>query len=730
MSQSAILSNTLNNNNRSLGTRATNIANGSAVAAFRVDGQFISQNSTGLGGGSKYIERKDFITKGDFVQTGNEKDLAIGGQGFFVVRLQNGEIAYTANGSFRQGADGKLYLLDGSEVLFWKFDASGKPPANTSTTSSLTSLSLQGITSKAVPTTVVELRANLQSSFNPLEGPGGAINLASKNVTSAVGVTDVIAPGDTNAGALHLGDQFTLTPSSPGTTITFEYGGVAVSQKISATNVIYGQSKADGAFTIAAANAAHTGTNLVEGDGLTIQISGGTAFTFTASTLAGASGQQKFNSLSSLADAINSTGVLRARIGNNNTDPRLYISADDANKSITFTNTAGGTLVQNLGLDNVKAENTANVYRFATIQEMQQKISAAPGLAASLASGVLDFDAASALSTLKLGGSAQNIRTAYRAYANPTITTLPVGAGQNWNGARAVSIACNNHGLQAGDFVRITGAANFTPSGGAVVANSFTNGIFQVLATGVDGDSFVISTGADLDAANLANPVANGPLFNGGPNLDSLVNGFQWQKIDGHSLSGTTAGAANTDVAANVNVNGAAANLVTFTAAANSPNLALQIGDVVEITNSTAVKDGLYRVTNVAAPAFTVQCLLADLTPGGAALAAGGNIADGAAIFTKVAAVGNNQNIDTLPIQTLVGQSKVIINVNTANTNYAVGDIIAFRNMVANTAVFDGITITKDTYYTIVNVAAGQITIDLGANAGVGTAGEIGRAHV
>jgi flagellar basal-body rod protein FlgG len=50
---------------------------------------------------------------GSVVQTGNQTDLAIQGDGFFQVQMDGGQIAYTRDGSFKRDASGQLVTSDG-----------------------------------------------------------------------------------------------------------------------------------------------------------------------------------------------------------------------------------------------------------------------------------------------------------------------------------------------------------------------------------------------------------------------------------------------------------------------------------------------------------------------------------------------------------------------------------------------------------------------------------------
>lgn len=56
-------------------------------------------------------------TPGSMIQTGNETDLALEGQGFFEITLPDGTAAYTRDGSFRKSQDGTLVTADGYPLV-------------------------------------------------------------------------------------------------------------------------------------------------------------------------------------------------------------------------------------------------------------------------------------------------------------------------------------------------------------------------------------------------------------------------------------------------------------------------------------------------------------------------------------------------------------------------------------------------------------------------------------
>jgi flagellar basal-body rod protein FlgG len=66
-----------------------------------------------IGLGTKPVATEMIFTQGDFASTNRALDLVIEGQGFFQVRLANGQLAYTRNGNFQLNREGTLVTSDG-----------------------------------------------------------------------------------------------------------------------------------------------------------------------------------------------------------------------------------------------------------------------------------------------------------------------------------------------------------------------------------------------------------------------------------------------------------------------------------------------------------------------------------------------------------------------------------------------------------------------------------------
>jgi flagellar basal-body rod protein FlgG len=74
--------------------------------------------ATGLqiGLGTRTVASEIIQQQGDFVQTGNPLDLSIKGNGFFQIRMPNGEVAYTRSGNFHTDSTGALVTADGDPL--------------------------------------------------------------------------------------------------------------------------------------------------------------------------------------------------------------------------------------------------------------------------------------------------------------------------------------------------------------------------------------------------------------------------------------------------------------------------------------------------------------------------------------------------------------------------------------------------------------------------------------
>ena len=69
-----------------------------------------------LGTGVRPVATERIHTQGNLQQTGNSKDVAINGEGFFQILLPDGTTAYTRDGSFQSDSNGQLVTSSGYVV--------------------------------------------------------------------------------------------------------------------------------------------------------------------------------------------------------------------------------------------------------------------------------------------------------------------------------------------------------------------------------------------------------------------------------------------------------------------------------------------------------------------------------------------------------------------------------------------------------------------------------------
>lgn len=148
-----------------------------------------------IGTGVKPVATERIFTQGNLQQTGNAKDVAIQGNGFFQVLMPDGTTAYSRDGSFQADANGELVTSSGYAVQ----------PAITipADTQSLT-IARDGTVSitqpgSATPVTVGTLQ--LAMFINPAGLQSLGENLYSE--TAASGTPSSNAPGSNGAGLLN-----------------------------------------------------------------------------------------------------------------------------------------------------------------------------------------------------------------------------------------------------------------------------------------------------------------------------------------------------------------------------------------------------------------------------------------------------------------------------------------------------------------------------------------------
>lgn len=166
----------LNAQSQSMSVIANNISNVSTVgfkASRTAFSTLVTQTvaATGFSTGGVKAESLNFNdVQGLLQQTTSSTDLAVSGNGFFVVNsdpepsVTSGQFMFTRAGQFVPNEDGDLANTSGMFLQGWPIDASGEIPSNRTDLSVLETVNIRGLAGSAEATSEIELSANLQTT--------------------------------------------------------------------------------------------------------------------------------------------------------------------------------------------------------------------------------------------------------------------------------------------------------------------------------------------------------------------------------------------------------------------------------------------------------------------------------------------------------------------------------------------------------------------------------------
>ncbi len=251
----------LNTQGQKIGIISDNIANVNTVGYKKAQAQFQSLvvNASSVTsfspGGVRATTRYNIDQQGQLASTSAPTDIAISGQGLFVVTALSdgsGQTLFTRAGSFRQDEGGNFINSQGFFLQAWPLDREGRLPGevgNTNTTSfsnveSLQTVNVESVVGTAEATENVEIGLNLDADEAIFAGEGATILMdAFAPNNFEIGAEDIIAPDETSATVpppslglsttnnIARGDQFTVSTGS-GFSYDYLYGGFTVSRDI------------------------------------------------------------------------------------------------------------------------------------------------------------------------------------------------------------------------------------------------------------------------------------------------------------------------------------------------------------------------------------------------------------------------------------------------------------------------------------------------------------------
>ncbi len=150
-----------------------------------------------LGTGVRPVATERIFTQGNLQQTGNDKDVAIQGSGFFQVLLPDGTTAYTRDGSFQSDNQGQLVTSSGYVI---------QPAITIPANAQSITIGRDGTVSVTQAGSVAPVQVGslqLATFINPagLEAKGENLYVE----TAASGTANTNTPGSNGAGLLNQG---------------------------------------------------------------------------------------------------------------------------------------------------------------------------------------------------------------------------------------------------------------------------------------------------------------------------------------------------------------------------------------------------------------------------------------------------------------------------------------------------------------------------------------------
>jgi flagellar hook protein FlgE len=176
-------------NSSALAVISDNIANVNTVGYKRSGVDFSAlvnaqnANTTYNAGGVLPLVRQQVSLQGSLEQSRSTTDLAISGDGFFIVSTSNqqlsngGSVLFSRAGSFTIDADGYMVNAQGLFLQGWPVGADGSITSSPTSLSAIEPVNISGVGGLAEPTENVSLNANLNSGQTDYAGAQGVYDV-------------------------------------------------------------------------------------------------------------------------------------------------------------------------------------------------------------------------------------------------------------------------------------------------------------------------------------------------------------------------------------------------------------------------------------------------------------------------------------------------------------------------------------------------------------------------
>ena len=435
----------------------------------------------GLGATVQSIQAN--FAAGTIQPTGKQTDMAINGNGFFVVQTPTQQL-YTRDGAFTLNSSNQLVTNTGAFVQGYGVDANG-----TVQRGSLTHLSIPlGATQVAQATTTATMQGNLDGSGTPATG---ASILLSQDLTTVGGAA---APSGTTLLTQLASSATPNTPSfTSGQTITLQ--GTAGGRSLpAATFTVTGTSTAQDLMTFFQQNMGiNTGVTATPPPGVTMEA--GTAANTAHFVITGNTGSQ--NALEIAGAALTTSAGTSPLTFNDGTDA-AGIKSDPSGESVYSSFTAydslGNPITMNITAVLQSKSSAGNTWQFYA-QSPQNEVG---GI--NVGSGTLTFD--------NYGNLASSTGTTVTVDRSGTGALTPLSINLNFSqmtelsGQQSTLVTSTQNGFPAGTLDSFTVGNDGTVSG--AYSNGQTRTIGQVAVASFNDNDGLTNMGGNVFASSAA----------------------------------------------------------------------------------------------------------------------------------------------------------------------------------------------------------------------------------
>jgi flagellar hook protein FlgE len=384
----------LNAQSQALGMIADNISNVNTVGYKGTSANFstlvtqAASQSSYTPGGVRTAPTQNISRQGLLQSTTSKSDIAIAGNGFFLVNesavpAQGNEYLFTRAGSFSPDKNGNLVNTSGYFLQGWPL-TNGALPTNTSVLTSVQTINVGSFAGTATATTAASIALNLPS-IAPTSG-NGEINSAIATPLSGISNLDLASYGTLDQVAkLTYDGAGTLTVTIGASTGVFDVSAQAAQTYVSTGTLAGMEITLDGTFNFSAAIATAANTQVVNTGTLALAGAAPVLSNFNANDLAALD-------TTAMSFSVTTAGVVTMTAGPTgfSVDPTSDTVAATGNRVITITD---GTNSFDITLDVTTANGGAVATFDVDIQEVLNSVGVgAPVTGATFSSAVQIFD--------------------------------------------------------------------------------------------------------------------------------------------------------------------------------------------------------------------------------------------------------------------------------------------------------------------------------------------------